>query len=216
MKKSLAVIFLLVIFMGIASPAAQGGDRQDYNWSVELRSGVYWPNVDEWEEVYGRKVGFLTEIHLRRQLLPRLEVGGSVGFLVESGHGRTSSGEASDQDFTLFLVPLQVEGVYLFDFLPEQLLVPYVKAGLDLWLFLERGDDSRDWSGTKGGYHGGGGLLLLLDRLDPEGARNFLRSTGIVNSYIVMDARYANVDNFGSSDLDLSGWIFQAGLMFQF
>ncbi len=217
MKNSLAVIFLLVIIIGASCPSAQGEDRQIYNWSVEMRSGVFWPDSDEWEKVYGRDAAILSEIHLRYQLLPRLEVGGALGFLIENGQGQLRGGETSDQDYTILLVPLQFEGVYRFDFLTDQLLVPYVKAGLDLWLFREEGEnDSKEWSGTRGGFHGGVGLQLLLDRLDPEGARNFLRSTGIVNSYIVMDARYAKVDNFGSSDLDLSGWIIQAGLFFQF
>jgi len=167
--------------------------------------------------VYGREAGILTEIHLRYQILPRVEVGGGVGFLIANGNGQTRSGESSDEDFTIMLLPLQLEGVYRFDFLPQQLLVPYVKAGADLWLYREtEDDDSRDWSGARGGFHAGAGLQLLLDRLDPEGAKNFMRSTGVKNSYIIVDARYANVDAFGSGDLDLSGWIIQAGLCFHF
>jgi len=216
MKNSLIAVLCFLIFIGSSGAEVRAEDEQLYKWSVEMRSGAYWPDSDEWEQVYGREARILSEILFRYKILPRLEVGGGVGFLLANGEGRTLGGQTSDEDFTIILAPLQAEGVYRFDLFPQQLLVPYVKAGVDLWFYRETDDDSRDWAGAKGGFHAGGGVQLLLDRLDPEGAEGFMHNTGILNSYLVLDVRYANVDAFGSGDLDLSGWIIQGGLCFQF
>ncbi len=114
----------------------------------------------------------------------------------------------------LTVVPLSFDATLRGDIWKEQPVVPFVRAGLDLWLWNERWEAEYDDGGgdsvTAGtfGYHWGAGLYLLLDPLD-QGSASHLETIASVNdTYLVAEYRqsYALGDkdeiiDFTSSEL---------------
>lgn len=114
----------------------------------------------------------------------------------------------------LTVVPLSFDATLRGDIWKEQPVVPFVRAGIDLWLWNERWEAEYDDGGgdsvTAGtfGYHWGAGLYLLLDPLD-QGSASHLETIASVNdTYLVAEYRqsYALGDkdeiiDFTSSEL---------------
>jgi hypothetical protein len=69
-------------------------------------------------------------------------------------------------------------------------------------------------AGISWGYFFTGGLMLMLDFLDPRLARDFDSEMGVNHSYIFAEFDYEQVDSFGAPALNLSSRRFSFGLAF--
>lgn len=124
-----------------------------------------------------------------------LEVGAGLGWMREEGWQVSSTGEESVDADNLTLIPLTVTLTGRLEIVQEQFLVPFGRIGADATIFTEDWDvpaDSTAQSTVKGmkyGWHYGGGLALLLDTLDPEGAARLEGRSGINDTYIVAEYR---------------------------
>ena len=130
-----------------------------------------------------------------------------------SGFAVDATGRRSGEKLQLYVIPTQLEVTYRFDFLNEQVLVPSLSAGGDYWLFREENEFVKDVEGGKNGWHAGAGLGILLDPLEPEGMNNLEQDFGVENVFLELGVQRTYMSQSG---LDFSGWIYSAGLLFEF
>ncbi|MFM7203478.1 MAG: hypothetical protein ACKO6N_22050 [Myxococcota bacterium] len=136
-----------------------------------------------------------------------------------------SSGEVVD----LSLFDLSLGLAYRLDYFDEQPLVPYLTAGLsgDLIALTDTAyvDETLTETalGHRLGVYAGGGLEVLLDTFGPARAADLELSSGINDSYFVLDARYVWKDRYlesgamnTTSVLAFYGWQVTGGLKFDF
>lgn len=183
------------------------------HWTLEMRGGIYQPTGTAMKSFFSGCCNPTANLSGGYQLSPQFGVELGAGYFLQSGGARGNlSGATAQERFTLWLVPMQLEGVYRAVYRKEQLVVPFVKAGTDLIYFHEF-DDAVTIKGVKGGLHGGGGLMLLLNNFLEGGLGD---EYGINDIYLVIDGRYQWVNNFGGGGLDLSGWSATGGFQLQF
>ena len=120
-----------------------------------------------------------------------------------------------NETIKMAVIPCYLQANYFYQKIQDQLLVPYVGAGLDAWYYKERVAGERSAQGIKSGYHGLIGAKLLLDRIDPKAAPR-MKEFGINNTYLALEMRYNKIDNFGDSALNLSGPIYKVGILVEF
>jgi len=130
-----------------------------------------------------------------------------------SGFAVDATGRQSAEKLKFYVVPMQLEATYRFDFLNEQLLVPSLSAGGDYWVYREDNEFAKDVEGDKTGWHAGAGLGILLDPLEPEGMWNLQSDFGIENVFLELGVQRTYMNQLG---LDFSGWIYSAGFLFEF
>lgn len=142
-----------------------------------------------------------------------VEVG--VGYIGEGGRAvGAASGAVSRDKFDFTMIPIQNSFTFRADFKEDQLLVPYAKFGLDYLIFREniQGDVTK---GVKLGLHAAGGLQILLDKIE-DLSTTLESSLGVNDVYFTLEGRYAWVDGFGGSGVDLSNLTFSGGFLFEF
>lgn len=125
-----------------------------------------------------------------------------------------NTGEESEEDVRLMLIPVQAELIYRFDFFNEQFLVPSGGIGYDYWYFKEDNEYRDDVEGDKTGWHASAGLAILLERLDPSGKMAMQQDWGIENVFLNLEARWCWIEQ--GNGFDFSGMGYSAGLLFEF
>lgn len=183
------------------------------HWTLEMRGGIYQPTGTAMKNFFSGCCNPTANLSGGYQISPQFGVEVGAGYFLQSGGARGNlSGATAQERFTLWLVPMQLEGVYRAVYRDAQLFVPFVKAGGDVIYFHEF-DDTVTIKGVKGGLHAGGGLMLLLNNFLEGGLGD---EYGINDIYVVIDGRYQWVNNFGGGGLDLSGWSATGGFQLQF
>jgi len=207
--------------------------------AFEARFGVYTPHVDDepalkgatpYKDTFGNDSLFIFEFEVDWQFWRwpggTLGVGGSIGYFQAYAKAQSESGQESGDYTVLNVIPLRMPLVLRIDWFarnPGIPIVPYGKIGLDyyVWWILDAGSVA-SWNGKDGeggtfGWHGGGGIMILLDPLDTYAARTFDNEVGVNNSYLFFEYYYADISNFGASDAMYLGddtWV--AGLAIEF
>lgn len=201
---------MLTVALPIASHAVP---RNPKHWTMEVRGGVFQPTGGTMESFFGGCCNVTGGIAGGPIFASRYGVDLNLGFLYGSGamRGIASGSEAQDQ-FSLFLVPIALDGTFRVHYRETQPVVPFVKAGVDMIYFREH-DAETTIQGLKWGLHGGGGLMVSLNPLLGEMAPG---EYGWNDVFFVVDGRYQWVNNFGGGGLDLSGWATTAGVHVQF
>lgn len=197
-----------------ASEAREAVLRESPKWATfQLGGGVYLPDNDLIKDVYG-DVNAAGDLRVSALLFSILDVGASVGFQQWSGHGvGTSDGSESDDLFRLTTIPITATALARIDILKEQPVVPYAGGGFVFVDYNER-DVYADQTtrGNDTGVVAIGGLMILLDMLEPGRAADADRYWGVNDFYLDLQASRFIFDDKG---LDLSGWRFTANVMFE-
>ena len=190
------------------------------NWGVSVRYGPVFDISDKYiDERFGSESWEITRLdYLWSSRF--LEAGMGLGFFREEGFLYSEDGRKSDEGETLLMVPVSAEVVVRADIFREQILVPFGRAGADLWLWNETWEnasntDDDDRGAGRGGWHWGAGLALRLDPLDRRSASSLAATAGIDDTFIVGEYRQTTV--FHDSDqLDFSSKEATFGLKFDF
>ena len=151
-----------------------------------------------------------------------LEISAGAGFIQEMGWLLSEDGSVSDEHDMLTVLPLNAATTLRLDFFDEQLLVPYVSAGLDYWVWRENWTSpaadgtsvAEEVIGAKVGNHWSVGGQFLLDSFDPSGASRTALKTGIQDSYLQIEYRNQAVGDRDGISFDSSSW--SAGLRFNY
>ena len=159
-----------------------------------------------------------------------ISLGATAGiWSVEGALKSAGSSEMTSDQTELALYPLSVELSYYLDsfsaFFP---IIPYGRIGADycIWEIEDGAGDTANFVyqttdgrleyeafGATKGWHYAVGVQLLLDTLDPITADAFERDAGVRNTYLGLEFRNAQIDDFGSSQsLRLGGKSLNFGL----
>jgi hypothetical protein len=238
----------LVLATALVARAAHGQEiihdrerfRSPQHWAVELRFGLYAPEVDS---EFGGAESPPHQAYFgdKRRLMPALEVdyqflhlfgsaavGLQIGYMREKGKAFDMTGKPSGDDTTLLLVPVAVQFVYRMDEAARRLnipIVPYGKFGLSytLWRITDaNGDTAHTDDGKRGrggtpGWQAAAGVALLLDFIDAASARALDADTGVNHTYVFFEYGRFEASGLGRKNaLHVGDTTWFAGLMFEF
>lgn len=232
----------------LLAPAPALAQENEYetprHFAAELKAGPWHPDVDSgpglsgtpYADIFGGGALVFTGLAFDWQFLVTdvfsLGVGAGAGFFqaYEKARFEGCTGPAADclsSEYTVLnVIPFSAHGVLRVDVLPNLTgvpLTPFVKAGLDRWMWwILNGQGVAKVSGQSGkgwtaGWHVAGGLALLLDFFEPGAATKLDHESGINNSYLFAEIVIARIDGFGADDaLVLSDTTWDAGLLVEF
>jgi len=190
-------------------------ENQSQGFSASFWVGYYLPKDPSFQKIYsddGELAGFL---ECSKTWLNQIEATIGIGGTHFSGHTLKEDGTPSIDKARLSLGAGYLQCSYLFHYAQEQKLIPYLGGGLDAWGYQEN-KAGNSIEGGKYGYHGLAGVRFLLDWLDPQAAKNSFQEYGIEDTYLVLEARWLQIDNFGEHKLDFSGPLYRIGLLWEF
>jgi hypothetical protein len=191
------------------------GPVRSYAWTLELKGGLWIPTDSDIKQFFDPCCNIVGEIEFGWLYKQRYHVAVSAGFSWANGSAvGLRSGLPSGDDFSLYTIPLRTDFIYHFSFKDRQLFVPYARAGFDAVVFIED-DPDETITGVKIGVHGGVGLGILLSRIEEQS--NVMEADyGVSGVYLNLEGRYAFINGFSSTGLDLSGFYPYLGLVFHF
>ena len=96
----------------------------------------------------------------------------------------------TEGNYSSFLIlPAALETGYRFEYIYDQILVPYGKGGFDMWFFQESASGKKSQRGRLSGYHWSAGAMLLLDVFEKSAAQKIYNEFGVKNSFIFFEFR---------------------------
>ncbi|MEZ4750815.1 MAG: hypothetical protein R3B54_09390 [Bdellovibrionota bacterium] len=156
-------------------------------------------------------------VHVAFEWLPIKSVGKLGIGLASAGVFGLSNVELSGNRYaSLNVLPLEAFLSYRAEYVHQQVLVPYVKAGASVLWVRQTSETGAGVPGTRT-YYGRDlslGLEICLSRIDPEASRKLDRSVGINSTYLVLEyTQSRSISPAGSPDL--SHEAYRAGLRFE-
>ncbi len=235
------VLFAALLAAVLLPSVAQAYVPSPQYGAFEIKFGPYRPNVDEepalgastpYADTFGSKENmFLTTLELDWQFwrVPGVSfgLGGSFGFMQEYARARTVETNQLSSDYTVLnVMPFALLAVIRVDAIADFLgvpIVPYIKGGLNwyLWWVLGAGDTVE--SGGTMGWQINPGIAIRLDGFDRMSSRTFDNESGINHSFIFFEFLVAHVEGLGKdggymylSPSNIGSATFQIGLGLEF
>lgn len=225
-KRHSIATLLLLGGMALSSPAYAEGltstatiVEESPRWfTFSFGGGVFQPDQELLKTTYGEwKTTFDTRISVN--LFSMVDFGLSGGFQQTTGSGVGAlDGESSDDLFRLTLYPMTARATLYLDLFDEQPVVPFIGGGVTYIEYRERDIyGNEDWTGNEHGSVLSAGLMILLDVFELGRAEDLDQSSGINDTYFVIQADQFTVDRLGKgADLDLSGLKLTGQFLFAF
>lgn len=115
----------------------------------------------------------------------------NIGFGLAAGTGiLASSSLQSEEKFSLFTLPIGVQGAYRFDYSSRQWAVPFVTVGGGYLGLAELRDDSESLKFAGAFFvETGGGLQFSLMRLSPKSMYTLKRDYDVTDMWITFEAK---------------------------
>ncbi|RME06884.1 MAG: hypothetical protein D6812_00980, partial [Deltaproteobacteria bacterium] len=193
----------------------QGEEVSRFTFDL-IEVGWYFPTNRNVRDVYGRKWLERYMLGLGYRLTSALTIDFGTGFFKEGGTALTETRGESGDATDLILVPLRLDLSWQYLRHPDAWFVPFVGAGLDGYVWIERREPDQRLNGFNYGLHGRAGMKFLLDPLGRSSANRLRKSWGIEHTYLTLQAEYGQLDDFGQNGLDLSGLFSSVGIQFSF
>ncbi len=209
-------ILLLIILLIFSSAYAYSFEGETNLTSFGISAGSFMPQEINYGDIYEDKRDTTFALSYDKEIAGNLALGGSLMYFGVNGTGVNSALDESAADTKLIIAKGELSAIYRFIQYDEQLFVPQFKAGLSCTYFNEKITDGGRTENAYLGYHGGFALLMLLDRLDPENAKDLEMDFGVKDTYLFVGVDYSNTDDFKENKLNLSGVEYNAGLMFRY
>lgn len=205
---------MLLLILSVPS-LAQAQERSPQNWTFEAKGSLWIPTDASMKTFFDPCCNFGGEVEFGLLFHDKYNVTISSGLGYKTGLAvGVTTGSPSGDTFTLLTFPVRLDFIYRFDFKSDQVLLPYLRSGVDAVIFREASGNS-SINGVKYGLHGGAGLGFLLDRVENL-TSTMENDMGINDIYLVLEGRYAFINSFQSSGLDLSGFYPYLGVLFEF
>jgi hypothetical protein len=209
MKRLFFILFLTLLSLNLTAK-----EKTPQWWSLELKGGAWIPSGQSLDN-------FLSCCHAAGAIEFGLLLDSKWGFEFGSGFSSAGangvgsiSGLASQDRLNFLIIPIQNSFTFRADFKENQMFVPYAKVGPD-YVFFRESFQGATTKGVKYGLHGAVGLQYLLEGID-DISHSFESDIGVNDIYLTLEGRYAWVNNFGASGLNLSNWMVSAGFLFEF
>jgi len=209
MKIGPPAILLLAVIAAPALPATAAAATP--RWSVELKGGLFEPDIDEYAGFYGGDDDAYFAIGATWLARRWLEVGVELGYFNDDGVGVLEASGTSGAPVEYTLWPLHLFANLRGEFGPGQLFVPYIGAGATIAFYEQRIEAQPDRSGrTDPGANARIGVQLLLNRVDPLTAAE---SAFLMNSYLFVEAQWFSTE---VDSEDLGGVAYLIGFKLEF
>ena len=214
-KRLTSYVSLLTLFFVLITPAASFGDERS-GLSFGLSYGQLEPASDEWKEIYGDDRVSTYRLSLGYRFNRNFGAEAGAGYITKDGKGKTVTGKETGVETTFHAAPVDVTLIYRLNYFDEQVIIPYIGGGMSYNYYWENVKDGKELKGSMWGYHATGGLQLLLDNIDRRSAFDLEEDYWIENTYLTIGATHSIIDDFGGEDVDLGGWNYNIGLLFEF
>jgi len=207
------IIFLLFSFYSSTSVLAL--EATPKKASIGFEGGFFAPRNSVLKEFLSDCCNGFYNLYGGALFDSKYEVNLGVGFLYENRAAiGATTGRVSGDHFSFFVIPVSTSFTFRAQFVENQILVPYATTGLDYMYFRQnlQGDVTSGW---KVGYHAGGGLMISLEWFD-QMSDYMEQELGINDTYLTLGGKWMQIDNFGGEGLKFNGFLFSAGLLFEF
>ncbi|MBF0526346.1 MAG: hypothetical protein HQK56_14775 [Deltaproteobacteria bacterium] len=212
MKRMIPLILLLIL--GWPNPEAQAFEAQGV--IVGVKGGFFDPKSDKASRIYNHG-GYMVSASLDRDYGKYFELGFGLHYLNSTGHAETVDGHAADAETILQGYGGDMSFRFKFDYYKNQIVIPYLDGGVDLFFLDEDIDDRRNTERVwLKGYHCSLGMRVNLNTLDPVRAMEFKKEYGVHRTFVSLETRYVNLDNFGAWNSDLGALVYSLGLLFEY
>lgn len=206
------IFFIFCVLMTRPLPAEETSPRW---WTLELKGGIWMPTAKKARDFLGTCCDPTGQMEFGFLYHSKFGIEFGAGYVGASGKAVSATSGAFSQDtFSLMLIPLENNLSFRANFVKNQLFVPYVKAGPDYVIFREN-SQGKITSGIKTGLHAAAGVEILMNSLETVSGSLEDAST-IKDIYFIVEGRYAWVNGFGGSGVDLSNLMFTGGFLFEF
>lgn len=145
----------------------------------------------------------------------KLGVQAGFGLTYSQGNGRfLNDGSEAKEKYTLFTIPLNLGGIYRFEYMQKQWVAPYVAGGVSYVGLIETRDDNKSpkMVGTPAAY-GAGGVMVNITAFDRQMSFDLYSEYGVAAMWFVFEFR--RVQSL-SEDLDVSGNVINGGISVDF
>ncbi len=216
-------IFLLgILFITSVAPVFGASQQEKYIYESSLKVGLdlqaykvnykkyFWNSTTQID-----KEGF--GFNLGLEWIPFVSPIGK--WAISGGFGAASVVDApvsNSSKATLYVVPIYFGATYRADFFKNQVLVPFVSAGLDFGFSTQASKTGATQSGLRvyDGYYYSGGVELCLNTFDPSSGRELDSRIGINGVYLVV--LYSQSEPLKKSEtVNLSHEEFRLGVRFE-
>ncbi len=210
-KKSFLSLLIIVAFP-ILSYAESKNPR---HWTFELQGGAWQPTDPSTKTYLGACCDPLGKISLGYLWKDKFGFEIGLGYIGSGGTAvGATSGLSSNTRFNFSMMPMESSVAFRGRFKDHQLFVPYVKVGPD-YVFFRENNQGSVVKGWKSGFHGTIGMGFDLSRID-ELSQSSRDDMGVNDVYFVVEGRYGWINGFGGTGVDLSGFTWTGGLLFEF
>jgi hypothetical protein len=188
------------------------------NFSAGFKFGMGFPSTDEFKSVYGEKAIPTYGIEAGWKMVHELELHGELTYWWDQGRGITTDDKQTNEKYKMHMAPAELGLIYRFNFVYDQILVPYIGvSGVYSYYLEEKLDSSWKKRGGIWGAAGKAGLMILLDGVEKRASGGLERDWGINSTYLVYHAKYTMLNNFDDQEgLDLTNWQHNFGILWEF
>ena len=214
------IILSAMLFLNVTALSAQAAEPalERPHWSLELKGGVFIPDIDNWATYYGRRDISEYGGSLAYKITQQIEVGLEGSYIKDKGQGLAPLHGIVTGDVTYELAPLNVFVLVRAVFRDNQVLIPYAGGGWTRMYYREKVQYQGDIKGSTDGYHARAGLQLVLDSMDPRAASNLYMDYGVFRTSLFFEARHirAMITDLNGTSVNLGGTSWLGGLLFEF
>jgi hypothetical protein len=209
-------LILLLVFLPVAV-LADDQIQERPHWSLELKGGLFYPALSNWNQYYGDDKTDQFGASLAYKFTRWLELGIEGSYISAKGQGFAPLHGTTAGKVTYELFPLNVFVLFRGIVDEKQWIVPYVGGGFTRIYYSEKIEFQDSVKGFADGYHARGGLQFLLDGIDRSAANSLYLDYGVFHTYFFIEATYSSATiNTASDSLDLGGMSYMVGLLFEF
>ena len=182
-------------------------------WSFEFKVGEFEPALDGWATYFGEDTTSTFGVSLGYKIWRQLEVGVGIDMIRDSGQGFLPLNNLPGGSVKYKLYPANVYVLYRGVFHEDQLIVPYIGAGITRATYKQEIRNQPGSEGDTDGTHWRGGIQILLDFLDEGGSSAIREDAGVDNTYLTIEASHFEADVDGT---ELGGDSITIGMVFEF
>jgi len=216
MRNTFFLTILILALPAAALAASPSVDRP--HWSLEVKGGYFYPDIDNWKNYYGDDKTWHYAGSLAYKLVRQVDVGVEAGYIKDRGQGKGAISGVIAGNVTYELAPLNVFVLFRGKFSETQWLIPYAGGGWTRMFYKEKIEAQSTVRGHADGYHGRAGLQFLLDDADGTASRNLYTDYGIYHTYFFLETQYSRVmiNDLTGTSVNLGGTSYLLGLLFEF
>ena len=219
---ALALLPVLLLLFPIMAGAEEfvdpHWDESPINFTAGFKFGIGFFLSDDTMDVYGEKGVPFYGVEAGWKMVHELELHAEMGYWWDQGRGIASDGSRTNEKYKLHMAPAELGLIYRFNFVYDQIIVPYIGAsGIYSYFLEERLESSWKTRGALWGVAGKAGLMILLDSAEKLASSKMEGDWGINSTYLVYNFKYNYLNDFDDrKGIDLSSHIHTLGILFEF